>query len=520
VLLIAGGYTFYLTRTRDVPARGGTVREGLVVDGALSLLPPFAQTQNSRDVSSLLFRGLTRNGPDGRAEGELALSWEVDAQSQTYTFHMRPHLRWSDGSPLTAADAVYTLSLLQSPALAQTATGQAWSGVTATAPDANTVVYKLSGPSGSFATLASSGLLPQRALKDRNAATLAPSTDVPTSGPFMVGTVERDRIHLVRNPYALEPAWLDGIELRLYFTVDSALQDLLGGDVDILAGLSPADGVKLTRSPNRTLRSADSFDYIELLFNQKQAALSDQVVRRAIAQSVNRGGLINDVYRGHADPLDSPVPPGIWAAAPLHQPAYDPIAARKALDQDGWATAPGGAPRHKSGANLSLRLAAVDAPVDRQLAERIKSDLARVGIGVTLKFNSLDKLVQQLAAGSFDMALNAVRNGPDPDVYVFWHSSEEKPDGFNFSGMARDVFLDKDLEDTRFKAGIKTRRDAILDAQRILLGIQPAVFLCSPDVLIGINNRVHGYRLFPAIESSGRFEFAQDWFVNTRRVGR
>jgi ABC-type transport system substrate-binding protein len=118
------------------------------------------------------------------------------------------------------------------------------------------------------------------------------------------------------------------------------------------------------------------------------------------------------------------------------------------------------------------------------------------------------------------VALNPVRNGPDPDIYVFWHSSAGTPPGLNFSGMAKNVFLDKDLEDGRYNADTKARRDAYADAQKLLSENKPAVFICSPDLLVGINNRVRGYRLYRAAESSGRLEFAQDWYVNTRRVGR
>jgi len=518
-VVLISGYAVFLARTRDVPDKGGNVREGLVVDGELSLLPPYAQTQNSRDVGSLLFRGLTRAGPDGRPEPELALKWDIDAQSQTYTFHLRPHLQWSDGKPLTSADALFTLSLLQSPALAHTSTGQAWSGIAASTPDPTTVVYTLPGSSGSFTTLASLGLLPQHALKDRPPAAIASITDAPTSGPFMVGGVARDRLRLVRNPRAFEPAWLDSIELRLYFSEASALQDLLAGDIDILAGLSPASAHQLARAPNRTVISAQSFDYVEVLFNQQQSFLSDMAVRRAITQSIDRKGIIADVYHGYAHRQNSPIPSAIsWAVAKEPQPAYDLPAAGRALDRDGWMRQSGKGPRQKSGVQFILKLVALDADIDRAVARQVERELALVGISVRASFYMLEQLVNQLTAGNFDIALNPVRNGPDPDIYIFWHSSAENPPGFNFSRMPKDVFLDKDLEDGRYKVDIKTRHDAYADAQKILLENDPAVFVCSPDVLIGINNRVRGYRLYPAIESAGRFEFAQDWYVS--KIGR
>ena len=118
------------------------------------------------------------------------------------------------------------------------------------------------------------------------------------------------------------------------------------------------------------------------------------------------------------------------------------------------------------------------------------------------------------------MVLTALDNGPDPDIYVFWHSSQAVTGGFNFSGMPKDAFLDKDLEDGRFNYDLKTRKTAYLDAQKILRDNVAAGFLFSPDVLIGFNNRVKGVRVNRAMESGGRYDFVSDWYVESQRVGK
>jgi ABC-type transport system substrate-binding protein len=139
-------------------------------------------------------------------------------------------------------------------------------------------------------------------------------------------------------------------------------------------------------------------------------------------------------------------------------------------------------------------------------------------VGVKLHPVSDADLLAQLQARNFDMALTALDNGPDPDIYVLWHSSQSAAGGFNFSGMPADTFLDKDLEDGRFNYDIKTRKAAYLDAQRILRANLPAVFLYSPDLPVAFNNRVNGVRLNPAMETSGRYDFVSSWYVNTQRV--
>ena len=523
--VLATAVGLYLARTHDVPLRGGVISEGIVIDvsngNGFSLLPAFADAPPARDVAALLYRGLTGTGPDGRPRPELATKWEVDAGVKTFTFHLRPGLKWSDGVALTSADALYTLRVLQDAALGQTQVGQAWSGVTASAPDPLTMVYSLPAPSAGFVNLTRTGLLPEHTLKPRPVASLRDATDAPTSGPFRVDSVARDLVALRRNSHSFEPPWLDGIDLRLFTNTGAAVQAFLAGDIDALAGLSSSDGSRLGSAINRRLLSAGSFAYTELLFNQKRAALSQVQVRSAINQVVDRGGLVQGQLKGFGRPDGSPIPPTIsWAAAPRQGLGPDPSAASKTLDDAGWKRPGAGKTRQKDGVELQLQLVAPTMETYSSVARSIAADLTAVGVGVKLHLVSDADLLAQLQARNFDMALTALDNGPDPDIYVLWHSSQSVAGGFNFSGMPADAFLDKDLEDGRFNHDIKTRKAAYLDAQKILRANLPAVFLYSPDLLVAFNNRVSGVRLNPAMESSGRYDFVSSWYVNTQRVFR
>jgi peptide/nickel transport system substrate-binding protein len=503
--------------------RGGVITEGVVIDASngtgFSLLPAFADAPPARDVASLLYWGLTGTGPDGRPRPKLATRWEVDAAVKTFTFHLRPGLKWSDGVALTSADALYTLRVLQDAALGRTQLGQAWSGVTASAPDPLTVVYNLPAPSAGFVNLTRTGLLPEHTLKARTVASLRETTDAPTSGPFRVQSLARDMVALRRNSHTVEPPWLNGIDLRLFTNPSAALQAFIAGDIDTLAGLSPADGSQVASTINRRLLSAGSFAYTELLFNQKQPALSDGKVRIAINQAVDRRGLIQAQLMGFARLDGSPIPPAIaWAAASSRGLGPDRVAASKSLDASGWKRARVGKIRQKDGVELRLHLTAATTGTYSRVARGIAADLIAVGVGVNLDLVSDADLLAKLQARNFEMALTALDNGPDPDIYVLWHSSQAAAGGFNFSGMPADAFLDKDLEDGRFNYDLKTRKAAYLDAQKILRADLPAVFLYSPDLLVAFNNRVHGVRLNPAMETTGRYDFVSAWYLNTQRV--
>jgi peptide/nickel transport system substrate-binding protein len=510
---LAAGLLAYSRFSREDPQPGGRVTEALVVDGPISLVPAFAETPNSRDISGLLYRGLTRTGPDGKPVGELATTWSVDAAAKTFTFHLRRGLRWSDGAPITSEDALYTLSVLQSDADARSAAGQAWSGITATAADQRTVTYSLPQSSAAFLALTSMGLLPAHSLRPRPVTALRQQTDAPSSGPFEVVAADRQHLALDRNPHAFERPYLDGIDLRFYDSRARATEALLNGEVDVFAGMGADDARRARSAVNRRVVVGSTFAYVEVLFNQKTAALGDDHVRRAIGLAIDRQAQLNSTLAGFAGLDDTPIPPSIrWATLVGRSIRLDRAAASRELEAGGWHRQ--GRSRVKDGQKLELKLTAVDGQPYSSIAAGIERDLAVVGIATTTQNLPPDSVLARLQSHQFEIALTPLDNGPDPDVYVFWHSSQEGPGGFNFSGMPTNLALDQDLEAGRSSADYAARRRSYLDAQKQILDNHAAVFLYTPDSMVGARETVKGIVL-PA--GGQRYDLVQDWFVNGRR---
>lgn len=514
-----GGYTVYLNSTREVADSGGVITEGLVVDGPLSVLPPFAQAENSRDIAGLLYRGLTRTGPDGRPVGDIASKWEASADSKTFTFHIKSKQTWSDGAAISASDARFTLSILQSDALSRSPTGQAWSGISAHIVDDVTIQYTLSSANAGFPSLAGLGLLPEHALSQRPAEAMAEIVDAPTSGPFFVAHTDRDRLELKRNPRAARVPYLDELDFRLFASARDAVSALTDGQIDVLAQLTPDDANRVAGAPNKGLVTRRSYSYVQLLFNQKQATLGDVAVRRAIATAIDHSAIVGAALHGYGHVDNTPIPPAIsWASDNTAAVATDLDKARKALDAAGWKVPAKGSVRQKDGADLKLKLTAADQEPYATVARRLEIDLGRVGIKVEPDMKSQDALLGTLQSRQFDMAVDAVDNGPDPDIYTLWHSSQGATGGFNFSNMPANAALDKDLETGRQSSDQKTRHDAYMDAQRIFRETLATVILYSPDMLIGVSHRVRNVSMNPGIEPGDRFEYVDRWYVQSHRV--
>ena len=150
----------------DEPTPGPPPPRGYVegVLGRATNASPFgARTAADRALVALLFRGLVRLGPDSSVVGDLASRWDVTPDGGTWTFHLRPNLRWDDGEPITAEDVVFTVAVLSDP----TYTGpgaESWRDVRATAIDPLTVALHLTTPLGGFLQAATQPIAPAHLL--------------------------------------------------------------------------------------------------------------------------------------------------------------------------------------------------------------------------------------------------------------------------------------------------------------------------------------------------------------------
>jgi peptide/nickel transport system substrate-binding protein len=101
----------------------------------------------------LVFNGLTRISEDLKLEGDLAEKWAVSADTKTWTFTLRPDVKFHNGSVLVADDVVAFFKRMMDPATTAPARSQYDMIESVAAPDATTVVFTLSIPYGGFADI-------------------------------------------------------------------------------------------------------------------------------------------------------------------------------------------------------------------------------------------------------------------------------------------------------------------------------------------------------------------------------
>jgi len=509
----------------EAPRPGGTYVEGVV--GQLgSLNPLFGEaTAGPNDLDALLFEPLVRVLPTGTVQGRLASRWEVSPDGRSYAFTLRPNARWSDGTPVTADDVVFTVRTVQDPQFPGALLNQSWKDIIATAVDANHVRFALPGHNAGFlANLELLDIVPAHLLAGKTMVELAsasPNLNPVGSGPFRMVAHLGDRIQLERNPYAWRRPWLDSYMIRSFPSQAAALDALDRGQIDGLANLTPSGAAQQRANTQVQVLTTSTYQYAELLFNLKtdEPYFQDVRVRQAVAKAIDRTAIIRDVLGGQAVPDDSPIPRSItWAYdSAAQQPPSDPTAAAKLLDDAGWTMVNG--IRTKGTTSLSFGLTvSSDVPPYERVAEMVASQLSQVGIVAEVRPVTTASLIHDyLNPRTFDMTLTAFDNGPDPDVYSFWHSSQAHPGGFNFAGMKKNVFIDGDLEDGRNTLDLTARAKAYATFQEDFAKEIPAIFLYSPRYVMAVNRRIHGVRLDSAIEPEERYAYVSDWY---REVGR
>jgi peptide/nickel transport system substrate-binding protein len=512
---------------------GGTLVEAVTSD-VRTLNPILANDPLSRRVAGLIYIGLLGWDPlSGQPVGRAAESWEVAADGLTITFHLRPGLVWSDGSPLTAADVRFTLEAIADPAVGSPLQGGLAGISQVDVPDDATVVLHLAQADCSLLSRLTFGILPasQYAADFSDVATSS-ANQAPSlaSGPFRFLSAEPGQnLQLTRNSnyYGGEPH-IESWVLQQYPNARAAVEGLLAGEVD-LADVPPelvseveaehlrgqpvefgkyyADGYSLLAlnmaNPGRPQRGWQDqngngrYDPGEVPQPQdSHPILGDVHIRQAIAQALDYQAIINQAADGQAGQAFSNVLPAIsWAFdGDLERYNYDPDTARQLLEAAGWTDANGDGIREKDGRRLSLGLLRnADNPARQAIAAIVTQNLSDVGFEIRQDVVDFNTFVTRVMGQTFDLAIFDLPNrGPDPDDSSLWSFVNDQPGaGLNFTSYYNET-VEKDLQAAKAVAAcdLASRRPFYEEVQRLIRDDSPYVFLYIPIHTLAWNSRL------------------------------
>lgn len=518
----------YFQTLRSVP--GGIYNEG-VIGTFTNANPLYATSGVDATVSELIFAGLFKYNDQNQLVGSLANDFSADATGLVYTIHLKPHLTWQDGQPLTSADVLFTYQTIQNPD-AQSPLQSSWQGINVTAPDSLTIVFKLPNPLASFPYSMTNGIVPKHLLSKLQASDLR-SADFNTVNPVGAGPFAWGSIQVSGSNPTTAQSQISLLPFVKYYAGEAKLQQFIVHAYATQAQLinafktSQLNGVEgLTTVPTGVAKMPSLQVHNMLLsaatmvfFKTSSGVLADAKVRLALVQAANVPTIIGQLgYPTHA--VSEPLLMGQLAFdSSLQQSGLNVKAAQDVLSADGWLFGKDGL-RYKAGTILSFRLTAADTAEYHMVIQRLQKDWLAVGVQVVPEYLSTSDFQGTLSQHDYEAVLYGISIGVDPDVFAYWDSSQADIRSSNRLNLSE---YKNGTADAALEAG-RTRLDPALRVVKYKPFLQtwqqdnPALGLYQPRSLYITNGRVDGLIDHTLITPTDRFSNVQNWEIRQAKV--
>ena len=457
-------------------------------------------------------------------EGRLAESWTVSPDAKTYTFKLRPGLKWSDGEAFTSSDVLFTYKLLVNPKVSQQAgrfTGVVGADTLTAeglevpaglrAPDANTFEIELKEPDAGFLFKLAwpfSGILPEHLLSGVTAAdlteeTLNPFFLGPTTGmgPFtFVEEVQDQYTELVKNPNHWRPVAMDRVFLK-ELTSDVAAAQLRTGELD-LAQTTADEASTLDALDNVVVESEPGLGPIRMAWSNKQEYLKDKRIRQAILHAIDRQAIVDEVLQGRGSVINNYILGPDWALpSGLNAYPYDPERAKQLLTEAGWDF------------NRTVKVQWLPGRRDRDTTLNIvQGQLAAIGFKLELNPLEAGPYVENLESRDFEFTLYGGGNYAfEPDaISQYLLCDQPFPTGAAFF-CDETGEVDRLILEGRSVADQAQRATVYQELSRLLNDVIPEVWLYLPDTVWGRSERLQGFK--PHGDFLSMFWNAAEWSV-------
>jgi ABC-type transport system substrate-binding protein len=418
----------------------------LLVGEPATLDPAAAGDAISAAVIAQLFEGLTAIDPERTPRPALAVGWELRDGGRTVLFTLREGLRFSDGSPLTAADVRRSwlrvidpdapsplASLLFDVVGARAyATGQGTVDEVAIRAVGQTVEVQMTRPAGDFPAIAASPTLAiVPAAVGRDPAALLPGPGFVGSGGYVFVEAVIDRLRLQANPYYWAgPPAITHVTLLTGTGGRSTVDLFSDGELD-WAPVAEFDASWLAYDPELgpSLRRWADLAVTYYGFETRRPPFDDARVRRAFAAAVDWERIVGLVDGPDGLPATSMVPPGIPGRSDERFiPPFDPAGARRLLAEAGYPD-PGAFPE--------VTLVTSGSPYDAAVLAQLRENL-----GVRVRFEALEFATLVARLGGIDSptmwSISWIADYPSPNNFLGLLLGTGQPN--NFGGWSNADF--------------------------------------------------------------------------------
>ena len=393
--------------------------------------------------------------------GDWARTWSASKDGKTWTYKLRPNTKWSDGKPMTADDAAWTINTTVKYVGGATAVqGTSVNHVVrATAPNPTTLVIRYNAPVGNALWLIQGLPIVPRHIWEpyekkqkggKALKTYRPEGKLPmvTGGAYTIKQYEKKgtTVFIPDPNYYGSKSNADAVALTFYTNSDSMIAELRSGNLDwidqvpfnAVNAVKKSSGVKVNQWPGGEITNITWNSNSRKLKNRE---LLDPRVKKALSMCVNRDRMIQVVFGGYATKVESLV----GHISPLENPNLGPTqyncsAANKALDKlgyrrgsDGIRIAPATSGKYAQSAHPMSYEVIIPTSLDfngTRMFEILKEGFAKLGVTARLKVggdatasyaletDSKCDGTKNIGYSKFDLAMWDWIAGPEPDFQL------------------------------------------------------------------------------------------------------
>ena len=520
--------------------RGGTITSSLRSE------PKSFNRLVDRSVPTDIYTHLTNsklvsvNRATQEIEPGLADKWEISADNKTFTLHLRNGVTWSDGTPFTSADVLFTFQAIYDPKVNSLLSSSLKIGgtpLTVTAPDEKTVVIALPAAYGPGIAILDNvhpvakhkyeAALKAGTFQD-TIGVATPPAELATLGPFILKSyTPGQRLVFERNPRywkkdaaGMQLPYLDQIIFEIVPDQNAELVRLQSGQFDMLQQQIRAEDIATLRPLEQEgkLRLIDvgaSIDPDSFFFNlrgpywandPRRDWIMRKEFRHAISHAIDREAFANTVFLGAGVPVWGPVTSGNqkWFSPNVQRYGYSTDRAKEILagigltnrDADEWLEDGKGTEAH-----FTTIVYRGNSSIERGAAV-LRDELKKIGVRMDVVLLEQNALIQRMLQGDFESIMFVfTQSSFDPAMNAdFWLSSGSAH-VWNIGQAKPATDWEKQIDDlmVTVMSGVDQteRKRAFDEIQKIFADQLPVLFFVTPRLYFATSSRVGG--LTPAI---------------------
>ena len=494
-------------KQEEIKTSGATLRLASAGGPPQSLNPLLIDRSISVALLQLVYNSLVKMDYEMKPIPDLANSWNISEDGLTYTFNLRPNVRFHDGVELTSADVAFTYDLIrhsqiQSPRRSYFDSVERWE-----TPDKYTFRIILKTAFGLTITSLTEPILPKHLLEGQDIKTTKFNYHPVGTGPFRFKEWTADnRIILERNQDYYEDftaeaqrvprmlsgrlggEYIDRIEARGYDTQNQLFTAFMKGETDLIFYLSTEQFETISRDQQA---KTYSFPYVwtyAIEYNLEHPLVKDKTIRTALAYAINIPEMIKNIDKGYGAVSTGPFIPQTWWHNPAVKPlGYNPARAQEMLASAGWRLNKQGV-LEKDGREFRFKLLVNEESRDNKyMAMLIYNDLFRIGVRpelVSFYYPSYAKGESTIPEDAAAYLTGHCIMADPADLNVYWDSRHRDPRAKLWGYDNIEVKHLFDVGGTRIQ--LEERRPVYQRLHKMLYNDQPALFLYFPYNLAAI----------------------------------